>query len=121
MSAVLKMKLQAIVFYPIPTLPFHEILEIPDKCSLTVNPLLLYPGQLIFDTSVDSLIGAGGFKIVYSAQLILTPPAPSGLGSLPCHDIIMKWPYHISGTPPNDSSKVCFHCHVFHQEVEKLF
>ena len=115
------MKLQSIMFYPIPTLPFHEILEKPDKHSFQVNPLLSYPGQFIFDTSVNSLVGAGGFKTAYSAQLVLTPPASLGLGSLPCHDVIMKRPYHTFGNPTNDSSKVRFNHYVFCEEVEKLF
>ncbi|KAI5988303.1 hypothetical protein F5J12DRAFT_930080 [Pisolithus orientalis] len=39
-----------------------EILENPNKHSFKVDPLSSHPGQLIFDTSSDSLVGAGGFK-----------------------------------------------------------
>jgi len=119
------MKLESIVFYPIPTRLFLEILENPGKRSFQVDPQVSYPGQLFFDTSIGSLVGAGGFKTAHSAQLVLTPPAPSGLGSLPRHDVIMKRPYdNLGSTPQSNSTNGTgrkFNRYAFCEEVEKLF
>ncbi|KAI6146730.1 hypothetical protein BKA82DRAFT_4015567 [Pisolithus tinctorius] len=56
---VLKMKLKSIVFYPIPTLPLEDILENSNKHSFQINPHSSHPGQLIFNTSMESLLDTG--------------------------------------------------------------
>ncbi|KIO10693.1 hypothetical protein M404DRAFT_20945 [Pisolithus tinctorius Marx 270] len=119
---VLKMKLESVVFYPIPTLPLEDILENSNKHSFQINPCTSHPGQLIFNTSTESLLGVGAFKMAYAAQLILTPPAPTGLGSLPRHDVVMKRPYHSTGDGNlKDKSTIQIGRYVLQQELEKLF
>ncbi|KAI6006423.1 hypothetical protein EDC04DRAFT_2583001 [Pisolithus marmoratus] len=76
----------------------------------------------MFDLSSDSLLGVGGFKTAHAAQLVLTPPAPVGLGSLPHHDVVMKRPYYKPSDPVAQSkSEIRFNRYVLSQEVEKLF
>ena len=117
------MKLESIVFYPIPTVPLEDILEKSDKHSFQINPLVSHPGQLMFDASAESLLGIWGFKTAHAAQLILNPVAPAGLGSLPRHDVVMKKPYHTSGTgnTTGDKSKIQINRYILRQELEKLF
>ncbi|KAI6035740.1 hypothetical protein EDC04DRAFT_2571510 [Pisolithus marmoratus] len=116
------MKLETIVFYPIPTVSLENILENSDQHSFQINPVTSHPGQLMFDLSSDSLLGVGGFKTAHAAQLVLTPPAPVGLRSLPRHDVVMKRPYYKPSDPVAQSkSEIRFNCYVLSQEVEKLF
>ena len=103
--------------------PLEDILEKSDKHLFQINPLVSHPGQLMFDASAESLLGVEGFKTAHAAQLILNPIAPAGLGSLPHHDVVMKRPYHTSGTgnTTGDKSKIQINRYILRQELEKLF
>ncbi|KAI6115138.1 hypothetical protein EV401DRAFT_2073755 [Pisolithus croceorrhizus] len=91
------------------------------KLKTIINPVASHPGQLMFDSSLDSLLGVGGFKTAHAAQLVLTPPAPVGLGSLPRHDVVMKRPYYKPNDGAQTESRIRFNRYVLSQEAEKLF
>ncbi|KIO08033.1 hypothetical protein M404DRAFT_135048 [Pisolithus tinctorius Marx 270] len=113
---VMKTKLDSIIFYPIPTLRLEEILNDTDKHAFSLNHAKSFSGQLHFDTSSHSLLGVGGFKTAHHAYLLLNPMAPSGLGSLPRHPVVLKRPYHGG----NSANKQYKH-YVLAQELPLLF
>ncbi|KIK75043.1 hypothetical protein PAXRUDRAFT_19321 [Paxillus rubicundulus Ve08.2h10] len=90
---VLKVMREPIEFYPIPTCAITEILANPHKRSFNIENMTLLTGQLRLNTVIEGIVGIGGFKTAQLAQMILSTPPSSGLGSQPCHDIIAKRPY----------------------------
>ncbi|KAI6014195.1 hypothetical protein EDC04DRAFT_2904255 [Pisolithus marmoratus] len=74
---VLKTKLETIIFYLILTTCLEEILDGTHKCTFELNHEHSFSGQLRFNTSLDSLLGVGGFKTAHIAHLLLNPIAPS--------------------------------------------
>ncbi|KAI6112962.1 hypothetical protein F5141DRAFT_1214280 [Pisolithus sp. B1] len=100
-GCVLQTKLESVVFYPIPTIHLEEILDDTDKHAFGLDQEHSFNGQLRFDTSSDSLLGVGGFKTAHIAHLLLQPTAPTGLGSLPRHMIVLKRPYFVGESTTN--------------------
>ncbi|KAI6154964.1 hypothetical protein BKA82DRAFT_132175 [Pisolithus tinctorius] len=82
-----------IQFYPIPTRPLSEILQNPSYRSFDLHQSESYPGKLGVDHTPGPFIGIGRFKTAQSGSLMLTPPSPSGLGSKPYHDVVVKRPF----------------------------
>ncbi|KAI6032479.1 hypothetical protein EDC04DRAFT_2898066 [Pisolithus marmoratus] len=90
---VLMQAFETIQCYPIPTRSLTEILANPQYCSFNLDLSDLYPGRLRVDQMSKSFIGIGGFKMVQSGLLMLTPPSPSGLGSKAHDNVVMKRPF----------------------------
>ena len=119
------------VYYPIPTPRFVEILNNPNMCAFKLDHVDSYSGQLLFNTSAEAVLGVGGFKTAHSAQLILSPLASSGLGLLPRHMVVLKQPYYrvdadgdANATQEKHSAskkESKFKCYVLAQELLKLF
>ncbi|KAI6098337.1 hypothetical protein EDD16DRAFT_1663647 [Pisolithus croceorrhizus] len=114
---VLQTKLESVVFYPILTIRLEEILDDTDKRAFGLDQEHSFNGQLCFDTSSDSLLGVGGFKTTHVAHLLLQPTAPTSLGSLPWHMIVLKRPYFVGESTTN---RVYKH-YVLAQELPILF
>ncbi|KAG9309216.1 hypothetical protein JVU11DRAFT_10931 [Chiua virens] len=113
---VLKQTTQLIDFYPIPTLPFSDIVK-PQYHSFDVAMADLFPGQIRVESNPQSLIGIGAFKTTQAAQLILSSPLASALGSRLGQAVVAKRPYNrqenFDGLPP-------FPCYTIHNELAKL-
>ncbi|KAF9232882.1 hypothetical protein BU15DRAFT_67057 [Melanogaster broomeanus] len=100
-TKLLKVKIEPIEFYPIPTRPLMEILNgDPDDLAFSIETMEPVAGHIRIDTSTDGIVGVGSFKTAHLAQLTLTPPPPAGLGSEPRHAVIMKRPYIKKGQLP---------------------
>ncbi|KAI6038018.1 hypothetical protein EDC04DRAFT_2570367 [Pisolithus marmoratus] len=111
------MKLESIVFYPILTICLEAILDDTGKHAFVLDEKHSFNGQLCFDTLSDSLLGVGGFKTAHIAHLLLQPTAPTSLGSLPQHMIVLKQPYFRGESTTNRVYK----CYVLVQELPILF
>jgi hypothetical protein len=84
---------EQIDFHPIPTCPLYDILHNPEKIAFNINSTPLLPGQLRIDTSKEGIVGVGSFKTAQLAELTLSSPPHSGLGSKSPHSVIIKRPY----------------------------
>ncbi|KAI5999014.1 hypothetical protein EDC04DRAFT_2584425 [Pisolithus marmoratus] len=116
-TVVLKLKLESIVFYPILTLHFEEILDDTNKHAFKLDHEPPFSSKLLFNTTLGSLIGVGGFKTAHTTQLLLNPIALLGLGSLPQHTVVLKQPYHRGDSTTNKQYKH----YMLAQELPPLF
>ncbi|KAG1786134.1 uncharacterized protein HD556DRAFT_1313689 [Suillus plorans] len=82
-------------FYGIPTRPLADILSKNlNYRSFKVELVQAIIGQLTVNSSMCSMLGAGGFKTAHPGWLSLTPLVKSGLGSVPGQNVAVKRPFH---------------------------
>lgn len=116
----MKVKRDLVEFYPIPTFSINEILDDEEKRAFDIQSVTLYPGQLQLDGTSAGLVGVGGFKTTQLAQLMLSTLRPSGIGSQPCQDIVVKR-FYIQKSAPDNHSKMRFNRLTVSDELEKLY
>ncbi|KIM55287.1 hypothetical protein SCLCIDRAFT_30449 [Scleroderma citrinum Foug A] len=65
-------------FYPIPVCNLDELIH--TKMAFDIKTAELFSGNIRLDCSVNAIVGVGAFKTAH-------------IGSVPNHDIVLKWPY----------------------------
>ncbi|KIK72429.1 hypothetical protein PAXRUDRAFT_180686, partial [Paxillus rubicundulus Ve08.2h10] len=76
--------------YIIPNQPLSEILQNKHHSTFSINISDTYIGHLMVDTSPNSMLGIGAFKMALPERVMFTPPPETGLGSHTRHDVVVK-------------------------------
>ncbi|KAG2369246.1 hypothetical protein BDR07DRAFT_1477242 [Suillus spraguei] len=79
-----------IQLYAIPTCLLANILKNPKYRSFQLDITQAMIGQLAVNSSLRSMLGAGGFKTAHPRWLSLTPLVESGLGMISSQNVAVK-------------------------------
>lgn len=119
---MLDLQHENIQYYPIPTRPLSAMLKNAKFLSYDIETVECSMGQLTFNPSTASMLGAGAFKTAHPGWLTLFSPPSSGLGSQTRHDVAVKRAYY-KANPPG-TSKASVKCKIgryaLADEVPKL-
>nr|GAT58505.1 predicted protein [Mycena chlorophos] len=104
-SGQVKLNLEQITFFPIPTIPLHDLLDAAGCTGFVCDPAEAIPGQLNLAVGPGQFIGRGAFKTAQSGYLTLTPLQNEGLGGRPSEPVVAKRPY-ANGAPSGNQFQI---------------